>query len=431
MKTPLAARIALRYLLARKSHSAVTAISAVSICGIAVATAAIVCVLSVFNGFMDVLAERNDTLASDVVITPAHGKVFADTDSLMRIVQGVPGVETAMPVVADNALVICQGREMPVMLKGVDRDAYRRLTAIERITLPGGRFSTVDSATMKPRRVYDEDIGDFVELPAAPRYAADISIGVASRLEAAPGGNDALLVFAPRRKGYVNPANPAASFLQDSIIVTGVFRAMQNDYDDNYVITDIALARDIFEYDDQCTSVEVKAAPGTDPATLAHDLRASLSSRASVRDRWQQQALNFRMIQIEKWVTFMLLAFILVVASFNIISTLSMLVLDKQPSLGTLHALGFSRGRIGAIFAWESIYVTMAGCVAGMLLGVALCLAQQHSGFIKLAGDPSTLVIRAYPVKVVPSDLLTVLLPVLLIGAVTALIANRFAKSRV
>lgn len=430
MKTPLSAVIARRYLFAPKSHSAVTAISVTATVGIAVATAAIVCVLSVFNGFKSLLTEKLDTLAPDVIITPAAGKTFADTDSLLEVVRGVKGVAIATPTVADNALLICDGREMPVLLKGVVPEDYRRITAIDTITLEGGRFATREKDTA-PKMVYDSDIGDYVELPAAPKYLADIAIGVSTRLYASPQ-NPKMIVFAPRRRGHVNTANPSTSFVQDSLKVAGVFQAMQNDYDDNYVITDIELARDIFQYTTECTAVEVKG-DGTVPlAALAASLQQKLGDgNALVRDRFRQQALNFRMISIEKWVSFLLLAFILVVASFNIISSLSMLILDKQGSLGTLHALGLSKRRIGAIFAWQSFYVTLIGATGGVLLGVALCLLQQHFGLIKLAGDPSTLVVKSYPVKVIFTDLLAVYVPVLIIGAATALISSRFARSRV
>lgn len=430
MRFPLSARIAARYLCAGKSHSAVTAISAVSIVGIAVATAAIVCVLSVFNGFQGILTEKLDTLSPEVLVTPAAGKTFADTDSIVDAVRKERDVAVATPVVTDNALVICAGREMPVLLKGVVASEYPRVTSIRQITLEGGRFATVDSTSLASRRVYDEDVGDYIEMPAEPRYAADISIGVASSMGTVPGG-EGLLVFAPRRTGHVNTANLAASFMRDSLQVAGVFQAQQNDYDANYVITDIDLARTIFQYDRECTGVEIKCKPGADASAVAARLAQSLGPKAVVRDRLQQQSLNFRMIQIEKWVSFLLLAFILIVASFNIISTMSMLILDKQSSLGSLHALGASRRRIGAIFAWESAYVTAIGCGAGILLGVGLCLLQQHFGLIRLAGDPTTLVIKAYPVQVEYSDLLIVCIPVILIGAATGWISARFARSRI
>lgn len=428
MRLPLAARIAVRYLFARKSHSAVTAISVVSICGIAVATAAIVCVLSVFNGFRDILVEKLDTLSPDVLVAPAKGKAFKSTDSLLSVARGIKGVAVATPVVADNALAIYDGREMPVMLKGVVADEYPKVAGIEKILLDGGKFRTADTTT-SVKRVYDDDIGDYVDMPSSPDYMADISIGVSSRLGACPGG-EKLLVFAPRREGHVNPANPAASFLRDSIAVAGVFQAMQSDFDKNYIITDIELARAIFQYDTESTAIEIRTAPDADPAEVRGRVEKILGKDFTVKDRLQQQSVNFRMISIEKWVTFLLLAFILVVASFNIISTLSMLILDKQNSLATLHALGASKRRLGAIFAWESALVTAIGCGAGMLLGVGLCLLQKHFGLIRLAGDPDTLIIKTYPVAVDPSDLLVVLIPIFAIGTATAIIADRFARSR-
>lgn len=428
MKMPLPARVAVRYLFARKSHSAVTAISVISICGIAVATAAIVCVLSVFNGFKEIFIDQYNILAPDVAITPAKGKVFADTDSLLALIQDVQGVEVATPVVADNALVIYEGREMPVLLKGVVAADYPKVAGIKKIIDGEGQFST-KAETTSSRIVYDDDIGDYVEIAAAPDYEGVVSIGVAARIGAFPGG-EKLLVFAPRRVGSVNPANPAASFLRDSVAIAGVFQSRQKEADTNYIITDIDLARDIFQYDKESTSIEVRTSAGADASQVAAALQQRLGNGVVVKDRLQQQTLNFRMISIEKWVTFLLLTFILIVASFNIVSSLSMLILDKQGSLATLRALGASKRRIGAIFAWESILVTLIGCGCGIILGVTLCLLQQSFGFIKLAGDPNTLLIKQYPVAVEPSDLLVVLVPILLIGLLTALISAGFARAR-
>lgn len=429
MKRSLSAFIATRYLFAPKAHSAVTAISLIAIIGIAVATAAIVCVLSVFNGFKNLLVEKHDTMAPDAVVMPIKGKTFANADSLIKIINTVDEVAIATPVISDNALLICNGREMPVLLKGVVQDEYRRITAIDSITLKGGLFATKLKES-KPKLVYDDDIGDYIEMPQAPQYAADIAIGVASRLVASPENPD-LLIFAPRRRGHVNVANPASSFIQDSLKVVGIFQSMQNEYDDNCVISDIQLARDIFQYENECSSVEIKCVSGAELSSLTKQLKKKLGNDVLIRDRFEQQSLNFRMISIEKWVSFLLLVFILLVASFNIISSLSMLILDKQGSLSTLHALGAAKSMIGAIFAHQSMYVTIIGATAGILMGVFLCMLQQEFGIIKLAGDPATLVVKAYPVKVVFTDILAIYLPVLIIGIITAFISSRFARSRV
>lgn len=408
MKKLLPARIAWRYLRAKKSHSAVGAISIVSICGVAVATAAIICVLSVFNGFKSVIAERIDTLAPDVMVTPASGKVIANADSLAAELLQIPGVETAMPSILDNALVIYNGQEAPVSLKGVDTAAYNKITSLPSLLLK--------------------------DLPAPPPAADDdppaatISIGMASRLGAYPG--DRLLLFTPRREGRVNLANPAASFIQDSVGVTGIYQAYQSEYDDNRIIVDIDLARDLFQYGSEASAIEVKAAPGVSSSALAEEIARTAGPEYIAKDRLRQQEMNFRMISIEKWVSFLLLFFILLIASFNIISSLSMLVLEKQKSMGTLAALGMSRRSIGAIFSWESVFVSLVGGLSGIAGGLILCLLQQHFGFIKIQGEPDSLIVTAYPVVVKAWDILATLIPILIIGLITSLITDAFARSR-
>ena len=411
MSKNLAAAIAWRYLKSKKSHSAVGAISAVSVCGMAVATAAIICVLSVFNGFMSSISERLDTLSPDVIAIPARGKVFADGEKVAQRVAAVKGVELATPTLTDNALAIFDSREMPVTLKGVYKDDYARVTAVKSLIGKdyGRYFQTSENAGRTPLGV--------------------IAIGTASQLSAIPDSR--LLVFAPKRDGRVNMANPVSSFLTDSLIVTGVYRSNQSEYDENGVIVDIATARRLLQYDFEASAIEVKARPGVDTEKLASDIQRLLGPDFVVKDRLRQQEMNFRMISIEKWVSFLLLFFILIIASFNIISTLSMLVLEKQRSMSTLTAMGMTPGRIGAVFAWESIYVSLIGGGCGIILGVLLSLLQQHFGLITIPGDPGTTVMRAYPVEVHFSDILLTLVPIAAIGAATALITSRFAKSRI
>ncbi len=401
----LPARIAWRYLRAPKSHSAVSAISLVSVVGVAVATAAIICVLSVFNGFRSILSDKLDILAPDVMVSPSQGKTFADGDSLATVIAAIPGVEMALPAVVDNALAIVDAREMPITLRGVDYNRYPAITRVDSI-ITGGR--TLASLGEK-------------EVVA--------SVGVARQL-GFYNGDVPMLIFAPKREGRVNLANPMASFLTDSVNVADIFQAMQTEYDENNVICDINVARDLFQYDTEATTIEVKAKPGTDVASLGTEISRRLGPDVTVKDRYRQQEMNFRMVEIEKWVTFLILIFILVIASFNIISTLCMLVLEKQQSMSTLLALGMSRRRIGSVFWWESMYVSLTGGISGVAVGLILCLLQQHFGLIRLGGDPATLVIQAYPVKVEFMDIIYSMIPVIIIGICTAWTAAAFARSR-
>ncbi len=411
MKQDLTAAIAWRYLLSKKSHGAVGTISTVSLCAMAVATAAIVCVLSVFNGFREVIADKLDTLAPDVMVTPAKGKTLAEAEKLAARVAAMPGVETATPTLSDNALVICNSQEMPVKLKGVVPADYARVTEV--------------------RSLVDADLGRYLADTVAPAgtIPATIAIGTASRLRAYPGAG--MLVFAPKRLGRVNLANPVSSFITDSLSVTGIYRSDQQEYDEDGVIVPIAEARKLLQYDTEASAIEIRLRPGQDGARAAAAIGDRLGPAYVVKDRVRQQEMNFRMISIEKWVSFLLLGFILIIASFNLISSLSMLVIEKEKAIGTFSALGLSRRRIGRIFAWESIYVSLAGGLAGIALGLTLCLLQQHFGLITVSGSPETTIVRAYPVKVLAGDVLATLVPVALIGIATAAITAAFAKSRI
>lgn len=405
----LPAIIAGKYLLSKKSHTAVGAISSVSIIGTAVATAAILCVLSVFNGFRGVITSHLDLLAPDILIEPVSGKTIAEADSLCKEISKISGVRTATPVVSDNALIIANGQEMPVMLIGVVPDEYAQTTNIR---------SIVD--TVRGRYL---QAGIESGLPETT-----ISIGVASQLKLFE--NDRMLLFAPRRNGKVNLANPITSFITDSLTVTGVYKAQQNDYDSNRILVDIATARRMFQYDKESTSIQVLSAPGTDASITAKKIADMLGPEYRVRDRMRQQEMNFRMIEIEKWVSFLLLGFILIIAGFNIISTLSMLVLEKESSLSILHSMGMSKRGIGRIFAWESTMVAGAGGISGIILGLILCLLQDKFGLIKI-GDGSQTIISSYPVEVIPTDIPASLIPVVLIGLLTAVVTSAFARRRI
>ena len=402
---PLALKIAWRYLTAPKSHGAVNAISIISVTGVAVATAAIVIVLSVFNGFRYHLNARLDSLTPDVMVTPLLGKTIEQGDSLAQELSRIEGVATAMPEVTDNALMIAGTKEMPITLKGVIPDVFSQITRVDSLLLDG-----------TPLNGYSD-------------HEASISVGVAQRLGIYNTG-DHLFIFAPKRHGRVNMANPGASFLSDSIEVSSIFRSLQAEFDENTVIADINTARQLFQYDTEATAIQLKAAEGVSPSELASRLKTHLGDEFVVKDRLEQQEVSFRMVKIEKWITFILLTFILLIASFNIISTLCMIILDKNSSLHTLSHLGMSRLRVGRIFWWESIYVTLTGAGAGLIIGLVVSLIQEKFSIIKLAGDPQSLVIQAYPVRVEWLDLAVTMVPVAVIGLIAAWISEAFAKSR-
>lgn len=401
MNKILTLKMAWRYLVAKKSHSAVGAIAAVAIAGMAVATAAIICVLSVFNGFQDSIGNRLDRLSPDILVQPKKGKVFENADSLSKAISKLECVEYATPTLTDNALAIYQSFEMPVTLKGANLDDYRKIVELDSILI-------------------SESEGQQFQ---AESY---LSVGAASGLHTFPDEN--IMIFAPRRIGKVNLANPSSSFLVDSIVAGHIFRADQKEYDENYIITDLRTVADLLQYDSEASAIEIKLRKTSDQAETIKEIQNVAGDRFYVKDRLAQQEMNFKMIKIEKWITFLLLFLILIIASFNIISSLSMLVIEKRNSLSTLRALGMNRKHIGGIFFWESIYVTMIGGGIGIVIGLLLSYSQQYFGFIKIGGDPSIMVMDAYPVLVKLTDVLITLIPILFIGITTAWITSSYAK---
>lgn len=404
----LTLRIALRYLISRKTHSAVNVISFISMTGVAVATIAIVCVLSVFNGFTDLAKSKITQLSPDLRIESSEGKVIADADSLTGILRRLPEIATAAPTLEEHALAIYSGRQKPVVMKGVT-EAYDTITSIRTIVKDDGAWI-----------LEDPEYGNF----------AILSVGVAIDLEAHPGFYRAIDLYVPRRTGRINPANPAASFRTDSLLVGGVFQTEQSEFDTDLILVPIDVTRRMLDYTDEATAIEVRLAPGISTAKGEKAIREALGGGIEVKDRIRQQEQSFKMISIEKWITFFLLAFILIIASFNVISTLSMLIIEKDENIHTLYALGASRGMISRIFILEGWLISIFGGMIGILLGVGLCLVQEWGGFIKLGGDHTAMTIDVYPVKVTMPDLLAVIALVALVGWLTSTLTAVIMRQR-
>lgn len=408
------AGIARRYLRRSSRDRSVATIAGIAVTGVAIATAAILCVLSVFNGFKSVLTQRSDRLTPDLEISAVHGKVIANSDSILNIVNLIPGVLRATPIIEEQALAIFDTHEMPVMLRGVNFDEYRRIASLDSIIISGDQI---------PENPLDYD-----------PPAGVISIGTASRLRLYnPGvaGGDRLFLFAPKREGRINIANPAASFFTDSITVAGIFESEQSESDANTVYLPIEIAEGLLMYDGEATAVIVRAENHAGIPALKREITQRLGSAYSVRDREEMQEMSFRMVNIEKWITALLLFFILIIASFNIISTMTMSVIEKKRSLKALRAIGMARKRIGHIFAWESFYITLIGAITGLAIGVVVCLIQQKFGIIKIdGGNSDNIIAQAYPVELIWTDIIPVAAAVLLTGLFTSMIAAAFARSR-
>lgn len=404
MHLPL--HIALRYLRSKKSHSAVNIISIVSVCGVIVATAAIVCVLSVFNGFSKLIHSKLSMLDADIAITTTLGKTIADADSVAAVARGVAGVEMALPVVEDNALAMFFNYQMPVTLKGVP-NGYDSLTNI-RSTIIDGKY------------LLDDGISQY----------SVIAIGPALSLNVRPDYLKMVSLYTPRRRGNINLANPATALRSDSVFVSGVFQIEQNKYDRSTMFVSIEMARRLFDYTTQATAVELRLAPGANEPAVMAALNDALGEQYVVKNRLMQQAEAFRMVNIEKWVTFLLLGFILVIATFNVIGALSLLIIEKTDSIDTFRNLGASNKLISRIFVMEGWVISLTGTVLGIALGLVLCLLQEHFGLIEMQGNAATLIITAYPVAVQWTDVLVVLALSVAVGALTSLVTKLIMRRK-
>lgn len=401
----LSLRIALRYLFSKKAHRAVNIISAISIAGVAVATVAIVVVLSVFNGFSKLSEDHLSKIDPELKVTGQTGKVFSGADSLAALIAAQPGVAAAVPVVEDRAMLVSEYANIPIEFKAVG-DGYESVVALDDVMIDGAYLQQLDSVS-----------------------CIQLSVGVANRTGLRPGVNTMAELYLPRRKGRINPANPASSFRSEHMIVSGVLQVDQTDVDNDRIIIPLDDARRMLDYTDEASAIEISVAPDADGKTVREAVSHIMGEDFIVLDRMMQQADAFRMIEIEKWVTFMMLVFILVIASFNILSTLSLLVIEKQSDSQIFRSLGLSRGAVCNIFCWQGFLITVTGGVSGIIVGILLSLVQQHFGLIKLGGDPAALTIDVYPVVVVVSDIFAVLGAVILIAALTSQITRIFTKN--
>ncbi|MFQ7040802.1 MAG: FtsX-like permease family protein, partial [Barnesiella sp.] len=392
----LSLKIAFRYLFSKKSHSAINMISMVSVCGVAVITMALVCTLSVYNGFQEVIGNLYSAIDPQIKIEPLRGKTL-DTDAEeFGMIASWPEVEEFSPVVEDNALAVYRGKQTPVLLKGVPEN-YDKLTNIGELLL-NGEFILHDTIT------------DYAVMGA----------GVAMQIEAGAQYSQPLEIYVPKRDSRVNMANPSSSFNQARVFVSSVFAVNEPEYDNQLVLVPLRLAREIFNYSTQATAIEIKLKPDVDEKKLIARMQEVLGAGYLVKDRMMQQETAFRFMQIEKWITFLIMVFILMVATFNVIGSLSMLIIDKEADIRTLRNLGADKKLISRIFLTEGWLISILGAGTGILLGVVLCLLQQAYGWLRLGQTTGVFVVDAYPVRLEWADTLIIAAVVSLLGFLAA-----------
>ena len=397
-------RIAKRYLFSKKSHNAINIISGISAAGVGVGAMALVCVLSVFNGFELLISDMFSSFDPDLKITLTHGKTFEDNTPEFNKVRKLKSVAYFTEVVEENALLRFKNKQMPATIKGVSDD-FEKMTRIDSI-MYDGKFILNDGAFQR----------------AVP------GVGVASILGLGAHFIDPLYIYAPKRTSKINLLRPENSFNQMGTFVSCIFSVKQLQYDDHYVLVSIALARDLFEYQKSTvSSIELKLDRGVDKDKAQNEIQSLLGNRYQVKNRYEQQASFFKIMKIEKWITYLILCFILLIASFNIIGSLSMLIIDKKDDIETLRNLGANNQLIKRIFLFEGWMIAAVGAVSGIALGAVMCLLQQYFGILKLG---TGYVVDAYPVLTKPIDLLLVFVTVLVMGFLAAYYPVRYIRKQ-
>ena len=398
--------IAKRYLFSKKSHNAINIISMISICGIAIATMAMVCTLSIFNGFTKLVSDSFSIMDPDLQIIPAKGKVFDASSAIFQKIKKLPEVAVVSETVEDNALVKYGERQDPVLIKGVS-DQFKEMVDTKRL-VTSGEFSLRE--------------GD-VDFCVA-------GIGVAINLGLRTDNITPIEIYSPKRDVKIQLANPANAFTTAYTYPAGVFALNQAKYDDQIILVSLDLARELFRYNNEVTSLDIKLKENVSANDAESKIQKQLGDNFIVKNRFEQQADSFRMVNIEKWVTFLILSFILIIAVFNVVSSLSMLILDKSADIDILRNMGAENNLITRIFKIEGWLISMSGAIAGIVIGLVLCLIQQHFGILKLGQTPGAFIVDSYPVEVIFTDILFVFITVSIIGGLIVLYPVNNLKKR-
>ena len=400
--------IAKRYLFSKQRHQVINIISGVAVAGVALATAAMICTLSVFNGFQSVVEGQFTALDPDIKVVPAIGKSFSTATLAVDSVRSMPQLAVVSFSVEDKAMAQYNGRQVMITLKGVG-DNYMELTDLS------------NSLYGRGKTVLQDSLNSYAILGGELMHSLNCGIYFTAPLE----------IYAPNRGEKVNLTIPSRNFKKGVLHSSGlVFAVNQPAYDANYILTSVDFARRIFRRDtDEATAMEIRVKDGFDMDKVKAEIEDVLGSGFVVLDRYEQQRDVYKVMQIEKFISYVFLTFILLVACFNIIGSLSMLIIEKRDNMNTLRSFGADNKTISNIFVFEGVIVSFVGAVVGILFGLLLCLAQQELGLISTGGS-GDFIMESYPVKVMWNDVATVFVTVLATGVLAVWLPVRLLTKR-
>ncbi len=389
----LSSFVARRYLFSRKSHNVINIISMISIFGVATGTMALVIVLSVFNGFEGLIKSVFSTFDPDIKITITEGKVFDPTTPAFDSVKTLNYVDVFCPTLEENVLLEYDKRMHPAVIKGVPKQ-FKQLSGVDTMIVEG-------EYTLKQ--------GD--------RSYAVIGGGVAYYLSVGLNFINPIFVYVPKRTGRIS-LNPSKAFSKKYIFPKGVFQ-IQQEIDTKYILVPIEFARKLLSYAKQVSAVEIKLKPDTNKEKAQKEIAAILGNGFTIKNQFQQHEVLYRVMKSEKFAIYLILTFILIIASFNIIGSISMLIIDKKEDIATLRSLGLDKENLRKIFLYEGWMISIGGAFVGLILGFLVCWMQQQFGFLKLDSMGSFL-IDNYPVQMQITDFIGVFVTVVVIGLVAS-----------
>lgn len=402
--------IAKRYIFSKKSHNIINIISGISVAGVTVGTLALIVVLSVFNGFEELVKSLFNTFNPDLIITVKEGKTFNASDLPYEKIKNLPGIVSFAEVVEENALLKYKTEQYIVTLKGVSNDFLTD--------------NPLDTMLVDGNFILESNSYNFTVMGYLVAYNLGIKINDFS---------NPLHVFVPKRlkKRLINLEQ---SFNTGTLIPSAVF-SVQQEIDSKYVIVPIRFARKLLDYTNEVTSIEIRLAPNSESEFIQKEIQNLTGDSFIVKNRFQQQELLYKIMKSEKWAIFIILSFILIIAVFNVVGSLSMLILDKRKDIAVLFSMGADEKLIKRIFLLEGLLISFSGAIIGLLMGYLLCILQMKFGFIKLGPEESSFIIPYYPVKLYFTDFVAVFGVVFLIGLVAAWfpvkqIAAKYLKQR-
>ena len=404
MQRTLEPHIALRYLFSKKGHNAINIVSGISAVAVAVVTAAMICVLSVMNGFGTIVEHMFSEFDPVLLVVPAEGQTMRTDAEPILSLYAREDIEAISMQLEQTALVRYKEHQLPARVMGVD-SLFTATAHIDSI-ITDGFYSVWDGAFER----------------------AVLGRGLAAQLGMNAHFTGALHLYAPERIGRINMLRPDQSLRHEHAFIAGTFAVNQIEYDDQLMLVSLPMAQRLFGYDEYTATAlrlqpkivnQTKSSINRQSSIVKSSIEKDLGEGFRVLDRYEQQADFFRILRIEKWLTILLLVFILIIASFNVIGSLSMLIIDKREDIRILSHMGADEAMIRRIFLFEGWLISSLGTLSGLVLGVLICLGQQHYGWLKL-GTGSEYIISAYPVQVQIPDIALVAAIVLVLGFVAA-----------